>query len=195
MGQTPYEIMAGPIEIYVAPVGESFPAIGTEPPGGNWTLLGTLGTVEYAEDGVTVAHEESVEDFKSLGSTGTVKSFRTEEELVVSFMLHDLTLEEYARAINFATVATDTDDKTLDIYKGNEVLYRAMLVRTNGIAPYGANYNLQYEVPRVRPDAAPEVIFAKGTPAGLALSFRALIDLSASSESERFGRIRTQFQN
>lgn len=195
MGQTPYEIIAGPAEVYVAPVGESMPSIGTEPPGGNWTLLGTLGIQEYGEEGVTVSHQESVEDFRGLGDTGPIKAFRTEEELTIAFMLHDLTLEEYARAFDFATVATDTDDKTLDIYKGNEVAYRALLVRTNGISPYGATYNLQYEVPRVRSDATPEIVFQKGAPAGLALQFRAMVDLSAASESARFGIIRTQFQN
>lgn len=193
MGQQPYEIIAGPAEIYVAPVGESFPAIGTEPPGGNWTLLATLGTQEYGEEGVTVSHQESVEDFRGLGSTGPIKSFRTEEELTIAAMIHDLTLEEYARAINFVTVATDSDDKTMDIYKSNEVAYRALLVR--GAGPYGANYNLQYEVPRVRSDSALEIVFQKGTPAGLALQFRALEDLSAASESARFGNLRSQFQN
>ena len=193
MGQQPYEIIAGPAEIYVAPVGESFPAIGTEPPGGNWTLLATLGTQEYGEEGVTVSHQESVEDFRGLGSTGPIKSFRTEEELTIAAMIHDLTLEEYARAINFVTVATDSDDKTMDIYKSHEVAYRALLVR--GAGPYGANYNLQYEVPRVRSDSALEIVFQKGTPAGLALQFRALEDLSAASESARFGILRSQFQN
>ncbi len=195
MGQQPYEIIAGPAELYLAPVGEAFPAIGTEPPGGNWTLIATLGTQEYGEEGVTVSHEESVEDFRGLGSTGPIKSFRTEEELTIAVMVHDLTLEEYAKAFDFVTVATDSDDKTMDIYKSHEVAYRALLVRTNGLGPYGANYNLQYEVPRVRSDSTPEVVFQKGIPVGLALQFRALEDLSAASESARFGIIRTQFQN
>ena len=169
------------------------PSIGTEPPGGNWTLLGTLGNQNYGEEGVTVSHSESVEDFRGLGSTGPIKSFRTEEELTISLMLHDLTLEEYARAFNFVTVATDSDDKTMDLYRGNEVAYRALLVR--GAGPYGANYNLQYENPRVRSDSTPEIVFQKGTPAGLALQFRALEDLVAASESARFGIIRSQFQN
>lgn len=191
----PFEIVAAPYEIYVAPVGESFPAITAEPPGGNWGLLGTLGDTNYSEDGVSVQHTETVEDFRSLGSTGPVKSFRTEEDLLVSFMLHDLTLEEYARALNFGTVATDSNDKTLAMYQGQEVAYRALLVRGNGAGPYGAGYNMQYEIPRVREDSAPEVIFKKGDPAGLALVFRAMIDLNAATDGARFGNIRTQFQN
>ncbi len=191
----PFEIVAAPYEVYVAPVGEAFPLITAEPPGGNWTLLGTLGDTEYGEDGVSVQHTETVEDFRSLGSTGPVKSFRTEEDLLVSFMLHDITLEEYARALNFGTVITTGDNKSLEMYQGQEVTYRALLVRGNDAGPYGAGYNMQYEVPRVREDSAPEVVFQKGTPAGLALVFRAMIDLNAASDGARFGNIRTQFQN
>ena len=191
----PFEIVAAPYEIYIAPVGESMPAVTLEPPVNNWVLLGTLGDTNYSEDGVTVQHTETVEDFRSLGSTGPVKSFRTEEDLLISFMLHDLTLEEYARALNFATVTTASDDKTIPMYQAQEVDYRALLVRGNDAGPYGAGYNMQYEIPRVREDSAPEVIFTKGAPAGLALVFRAMIDLNAASDGARFGLIRTQFQN
>jgi len=195
MAQAPFEIIAAPFEVYIAPVGEAMPAVTLEPPAGNWVLLGTLGDAEYGEDGVTIQHSETIEDFRSLGSTGPVKSFRTEEDLLISFMLHDLTLEEYARALNFNTVQTDADDKLIDLYRGQQVLYRALLVRGNDTGPYGASYNIQYEVPRVRPDSAPEVVFQKGTPAGLALQFRAMIDLNAAADADRFGILRTQFQN
>ncbi len=190
----PFEIIAAPFEAYVAPVGESFPAVTLEPPVGNWVLIGTLGDTNYGEEGVTVQHSETVEDFRSLGSTGPVKSFRTEEDLLISFMLHDLTLEEYSRALNFGTVTTSSDDKLLPMYQGQDVAYRALLVRGNNAGPYGA-YNIQFEIPRVREDSAPEVVFTKGIPAGLALSFRAMIDLSAATDGARFGNIRTQFQN
>ncbi len=191
----PFELVTGPFEVYIAPVGESFPAVTLEPPVGNWVLLGTLGDTNYGEEGVTVQHTETVEDFRSLGSTGPVKSFRTEEDLLISFMLHDLTLEEYARALNFGTVATASDDKTLPMYQGQEVAYRALLLRGNDKGAYGAGYNFQYQIPRVREDSAPEVIFTKGTPAGLALVFRTMIDLSAATDGARFGLIRQQFQN
>ena len=194
-GIAPFEIVATPAEVYIAAVGESFPNIGTEPPGGNWVLLGTLGNVEYNEDGVTVAHSETIEDFRSLGSTGPVKSFRTEEDLIISLMVVDITLEEYSRAMNFNTVATSSDDKLLQTYLGQEVIYKALLVRVPDGGPYGAGYNYQYEIPRVRPVSASEVIFHKGTPAGLALEFHAMIDLSAAAVANRFGQIRTQFQN
>lgn len=191
----PYEIIAAPFEVYIAPVGESFPAVTLEPPVGNWVLLGTSGASNVAEDGVTVQATEEVTDFRTLGGTGIVKSFRTLEDLTVSMLLHDLTLEEVARAFNFNTVSTDTDDKTMPLYKGPDVSYMALLVRGNDAGPYGTGYNLQFELPRVRPSGQPEMVFKKGDPAGVDVAFMVIQDLSASSDSERFGRIRTQFQN
>lgn len=194
-GQAPYELVSGPLEVYVAPVGESMPAIGTEPPGGNWTLLGTLGTEEYGEEGVSIEHQQTVEDFRGLGSTAPLKSFRTSEGLLISFMLHDLTLEEYARAVNFQTVQTSSDDKLMDLYRGQEVAYKAMLLRGPDAGPYGAGYNIQWEIPRVREDASPTVVFSKGAPVGLAMRFMVMEDLSAATTADRFGQVRTQFQN
>lgn len=194
MASEPYEIILAPFEVYIAPVGESFPAIDAEPPGGNWTLIGTNGNVNYGEDGVTVQHGESVEDIRMLGATGPVKAARTEESLVVSFNLHDISFEHYKYALNLNTVtdnaAATPPDKEINTYKGHDVATRALLVR--GVSPYGDGWNLQYEVPRVRPGGEPEVTYAKGEPAGLSLEFNALIDLNAASDAERFGRIRAQ---
>ncbi len=194
MSEQPYEIVAAPFELYIAPVGESFPSIGTEPPGGNWALVGTAGADNYNEDGVTIQNTETVEDFRSLGGTGIRKSFRTEEDMLVSINLHDITMEEVARALNFNTVTVSSNDKTMPLYRGLEVSYRALLVRGNDASPYGTGYNIQFELPRVRPSGEPELIFKKDEPAGVAIEFMVMEDLSASSDSERFGRIRAQFQ-
>lgn len=193
--ELPYEIIAGPLEVYIAPVGETMPAVTAEPPAGNWVLLGTVGDTEYSEEGVHVRHTETVEDYKSLGSTAPVKSFRTEEGLMISFVLNDLTLEEYSRVLNLNTVALSSNDKTLSMYKGGPVATRALLVRGADMGPYGTAYNIQWEIPRVRPSGDQDIVFAKGAPAGLQVEFTALIDLDAASDAARFGLIRTQYQN
>lgn len=192
--QQPYEMTSGPLEVYIAPVGESMPAIGTEPPGGNWTLIGTLGSQEYGEDGVTIAHAETVNDIRGVGSTGPLKAFRSAEELTVAVMLMDATLQELTRALNLTAVATDTNDYTLDLYKGLTVPYRALLVRGEDKSPHGASYNIQWQLPRVRPDSAPSLVFNKTGPAMYQLQFRVMEDLSAASVSARFGIVRAQFQ-
>lgn len=191
----PYQIVAGPFEVYVAPVGETFPSIDTSPPSGNWTLLGTNGAEEYNEDGVTVAHEETIEDFRMLGATGAVKSNRSSESLAVRLTLHDLTLEQYAAALNFNSVTTTAAGagtqgfREIPMYRGFTVAQRAILVRGVGQSPYGDSYNMDFQIPRARVASSPEVVFQKGQPAGLALEFMALIDLNAASDAERFGKI------
>lgn len=190
----PYEIVAAPFEAYIAPVGESFPATNTSPPGGNWTLLGTSGDRNITQDGVSVSHDETVEDARMLGSTGPVKSFRTEESLTISLTLADISLEQYKYVLDFNSVTDNSGssppNKEIDTYKGDQVATRALLVR--GPSPYDDSLTMQYEVPRVRASGTPEVVYQLGTPAGLAIAFFALIDLNASSDAKRFGVIRAQ---
>jgi hypothetical protein len=192
----PYEIIAAPLEVYVAPVGEAFPAVDASPPGGNWTLVGTLGSREYAEDGVTITHEETVEDFRGLGSTGILKSFRTEEGHMLSFSLVDLTLEQYRQRLNFNVVSQVAASagvagyRSVALYKGLEVVERALLIR--GVSPYGDGMKNQYEFPRARPEGSTELTFQKGEPAMLNMEWVLLEDINASSDEFRFGRIVSQ---
>lgn len=190
----PYEIIASPFQAYLAAEGEAFPLIDAQPAGG-WTLLGTNGNKNISEDGVTVAHEEDIEEFRMLGATGPLKASRVSEGLMISFTLHDISLEQYANALNFNTVTTNAPGvgvagfKEINLYKGIQLPTRALLLR--GVSPYGAGWNLQYEIPRVYPSAEAEVVYSKGEPAGLELTFTALIDLGAAA-GEEFGRLVAQ---
>lgn len=190
----PFEIIAAPFEVYVAPVGEAFPLINAAP-AGNWDLIGTNGNKNISEDGVTVAHEEDIEEFRMAGATGPVKAARTSEGLSISFVLHDLTLEQYAAALNFGTV-TDTAAgagtagfREIDLYKGLDLAERAVLIR--GPSPYGAGFNMQYQLPRCYLRSEAEVVFQKGEPAGLEITLTALMDLGASA-GEEFGKLVAQ---
>jgi len=75
----PHEIIVSPFQIYLAPVGETWSLL-DDVPAGNWRLLGTSGKYNYAEDGVTVTHEQTINQIRTLGSTGPVKAARPEEE-------------------------------------------------------------------------------------------------------------------
>lgn len=197
MSEQPFEIVAQPFEVWVAPVGETFPLIDVTP-AGSWVKVGTSGDLNYSEDGVKVAHSQSTELWRALGSTGPRKAFRTEEELHLSLSLADLTLEAYALAMNYNTVSSEAAGvgtagyKTLGLSRGLGVAQRALLVRGDGASPYGTGWNTQYEVPIVVQVAEPEVVFVKGEPAMLALEFVALEDPDAATEDERFGRLITQ---
>ncbi len=188
----PLEIVAQPFNVYIAPVGESFPDV-DETPGGNWVLIGTSGNRNYTEDGVTVQHEQTVEEFRSLGSTGPMKVFRTSENLIISFTLADLTLENYKYALNFNTVSDTAagsgtpGHRDIDLYLGpDDVAQRALLVRGMNASPYLANTHVQYQVPVVFEVGSKEIVSQKVTPIGLALEFRAIDDPIAASASKRF---------
>jgi hypothetical protein len=200
MSQAPYEIVAAPFTLWVAPTGTAFPDI-SQTPGVSWTKVGTSGDLNYSEDGVTVSHPQTVEKFRALGSAGPRKAFRTEEELVISMTLHDLTLEQYALAMNYNTVTTvaagsgTAGVKKLGLSRGLDVPQRALLVKGADASSYGTGWGSQYEVPIAVQTGEPEVVYVKGEPAGLMLQFEALENPAAATPAERFGRLVTQNAN
>jgi len=194
----PYEIVAQPFELWVAPVGTTFPDIDADPDS-PWTKVGTSGALNYTEKkGVTVSHKQTVDLWKSLGSTGPRKAFRTEEEFKVSLELADISLEQYQLALNYNTVATVAatgtvaQHKTIGLSRGLAALQRAILVRGANASAYGASWNAQFEIPIAVQTASPTLSFLKGQPAGLELEWTALEDAAASDETERFGRLVVQ---
>lgn len=188
----PYEVIAAPYTIWHAPVGEAFPAINATP-AGNWAKLGTSGDLNYNDEGVTIAHPQSIEKWRSLGDTGTRKVFRTEEDLIIRVMLVDLTLEQYRHALNLNTVTTTAAGsgtagyKKLGLSRGPDVAQRALLIK--GPSPYGADWFMQYEIPIAFQTGSPEPVSKKGTPAMLSLEWSAIIDPNAVTPTERFGRL------
>ena len=193
----PYEIIAAPFTVWFATVGTAFPLIDAVP-ATTWAKIGTSGELNYFDDGVTVSHVQTVEKFRALGDSGSRKVFRTEEDLMIRVTLADVTLEQYAHALNRNSVTTTpassgvAGHKKIGLSRGFAVATVALLVR--GPSPYGDSFNMQYEVPRAAQSGAPEVVYRKGTPAGLALSWDALVDPNAANEFERFGVLRAQHQ-
>jgi len=191
----PYEIIGAPYTLWLAPIGTAFPLIDADP-AVDWIKVGTNGDRNYSEDGVTVAHSQSFEQARPAGATGPVKAWRTEEDLMIRLSLWDLTLEQYATALNDATITTTAAGsgtagfKAIGLSQGQEVALYSMLVR--GVSPYG-NFNAQYQVPRCYQSGSPEPVFKKGDPAGLDLEFTALEDMAASA-TERFGTLVSQHQ-
>lgn len=193
----PYEIIGAPLTLWLAPVGEAFPLIDADP-AGNWVKIGTNGDANYDEGGVKVTHNQTFNQAKPAGTTGPVKAWRTSEELMIGVTLWDLTLEQYAHALNEATVATTAAGvgtagfKTVGLSQQQDVALFALLAR--GVSPYGDGMNAQYQVPRCYQSANPAPAFTKGNPAGLALEFTALEDLNAASANVRFGSLVAQHQ-
>lgn len=189
----PYEIIATPFTAYRAPVGTAFPDP-DEAPGGSWTKIGTSGDLNYTEDGVTVGHEQEVSMFRSLGSTGPRKAFRTSERQVISLTLADMSLEQYRNALNLNAVTTvaagvgTPGTKEIGLSRGLSTEEFALLLRAD-VSPAGDGFAMQYEIPRAVEIGSPEVVYRKGDPAALALQFETLEDPNAGTETERFGRL------
>jgi|WetSurMetagenome_2_1015567.scaffolds.fasta_scaffold220713_3 hypothetical protein len=191
----PYEIIAAPFTAWIAPVGTAFPAVDADP-AAPWTKVGSSGPLNYLDDGVTVEHAQTMNFFRALGDCGSRKAFRTEEDLKIRLTLADLTLEQYALALN-SNAVSDTPAavgtpgyRSVGLSRGFTVATVALLVR--GPSPYGENFALQYEVPIAAQTGNPQPVYKKDAPAALALEWTALVDPNASDETERFGRILAQ---
>jgi hypothetical protein len=189
----PLEIITGPLTIYHAPVGETFTDVDTTP-AGNWTMVGTSGADNYSEDGVIIVSNQTIEPWRGLGSTGPVKLFRTEEDLLIRVTVVDMTLEQIALAFDSGSVAVDAGPpaiKTLDLYRGpGEIAQMALLIRGN--SPYAAGVDMQFQVPVAVHIGSFEMAFQKAPPAGVLLEFQAQVDPNASSASEKFGQLVAQ---
>jgi len=188
---TPYEIIAAPGSIYRAPVGTNFPDPDAAP-GMSWSLIGTSGDLNLDEAGIGIGHPQTVTPFRPLGSGGRTKQWRTEEDLMIKAVLVDMTLEQYAEALNQNTVTAVDGFASIGLHRGIQVAECALLVRFD-ISPYRAEGTMQYEVPRASQMGQPEITFARGTtPAKIALEWAALLDFTAATEAERFGRLKAK---
>jgi hypothetical protein len=188
----PFEVISAPYTLYVAPVGTAFPSVSVEDDDASfdeWTKVGSSGPLNYDRGvGVTVEHPRSITKWRSVGDAGSRKAFITEEDLMVKLKLVDLTLEQYANALNYNEVTSDAGRRTIGLSHGFAIVTRALLIR--GPSPYGDQLNMQYEIPRAQQEGSPSVTLATpGTPAGLDLTWSAMVDTDATDPSQYFGRL------
>lgn len=185
-------VIGGPEVVYRAPVGTAFPALADDDAAiiaAGWSKLGVNGNKSYSNDGVTIRHPQSVNRIRPAGSTGPIKSARTEEDLEVEFTLWDLTLEAYAQALSQQTVTDSGGERVMSLYRGFTIPESAVLIR--GTSPYDDTLLAQYEIPRAYTEGAPETVRVKGEPVGLQFLFVAMVDPDAA-EGEEFGVIRAE---
>jgi hypothetical protein len=193
----PYEIVGQPLTLWLAPVGTAFPDIDAAP-GNPWVLVGTSGDRSETEEGVTVTHSQTINKVRAGGSVGAVKAFRPEEDLMFRVTLMDVSLEQYKLAVNgnaLTTVAAGAGTvgtKKMGLSRGKDVTVYALIAR--GVSPYDPTFEAQYQVPRCYVSGSPAIVYRKGQPAGIELTFEALEDLEAASEDERFGSLIAQHQ-
>lgn len=192
---TPYEIIAAPFTVWYAVVGTAFPVVDANP-AAPWTLIGSSGDLNYFDDGVEIEIPQKIDLFRALGDASSRKAFRVEEDCMISLTLADLTLEQFAHAVNRNSITTVAAGagvagyKKIGLSRGFAVDTVALLVR--GPSPYGDNMTWQLEIARAAQTGSPKTVFRRDKPAGLQLQWTSLVDPSAASASERIGKIRAQ---
>ena len=184
----PYEIVAGPAEVYYAPTGTAFPSVTSGTVSPTWTRIG------YTEGGVRAGHPQTVVELRADQVTGPIKAIRSEEGLEITFSIASLNLENYALALNQALDGpTDAvGERSVPLYRGGSLVETfSFLVRNENISPY-TDGPLQFEVPVVFEAGSPEAGFTKDDKAVLAVTLHALVDPNRSSDDESFGRLRAK---
>lgn len=173
----PYEIIGAPYEVYVAPVGTTFPALDAAP-SGSWFKLGTSGTKSYDDDGVTVKMPQKQTEFRGAGSTVPRKTWRTEEDHYIGVTLMDVSITQVAKVLGDAAItvvapgAGIAGESKINLTQGISVKQYAVLAR--GISPANEALTAQYEMDSACNDGEPEVVYSKGKPAGVATNWRAI---------------------
>lgn len=193
--QLPYQILMAPFSVYLAPIGTARPLVNNPSPASPWELLGTSGTEDYEDGGVTITHDAKFGDVRGAGSTGVRKVTRTEEDLMISLKLMDVTLDQYQHILNenakLITVAATgiPGMEALRLYQGVDVVFFSLLVR--GYSPKsGDNSSFrQYWVPSCYQSGKPKIQTAKGKAQMLDLEFTAISDPFSASIEDRFGFI------
>ena len=185
------EVIAAPYTCWVAPIATVFPKLSAEEASfaSTWTKVGTSGTNNYSEAGVTLTHTQTVATFVPAGSGVPRAAWRTDEGLQVSFDLVDLSPAQYALIMDNATVTTVTGaeaEKSFPLQRGIVVHPYALLLR--GPSSQNETKHSQFEISACYQASNPAPKFAiKGGPAMLSLQFD-LLELEAG----KFATFRTQ---
>lgn len=182
----PFNIVVGPADIYVAPVGEAFPAIDATP-AGNWVSLGKT------EGGLRITHVRETQEHTVDQSPMTQKVTLTRAAEEIRFSLAEVTLETYAKVLDNATITTTNavvgvvGNKAMPL--STDLPQFAMLIRVP--SPYMAA-NMQYEYPRVQRMDNSEVAYTKDGKTVIPTAWRALEDLDNPGQ---FGVVRAQHED
>jgi len=185
----------GTWKFYLAPAGETKPALDATP-AGNWVELGaTEGDQTFQYTGTMTAIRDNT-------STGALKHIRPEEGFTVTARLAHLKLEDKAKVFSMAatSVATATSGslnvKQLGLKRGFTPTRYALLARggaleeTNSMSPYGA-WPAQLWLPSGVFDGEPQEVFNNSGSPVIEFIFRAEVDTTQAVDKQ-FGFLEVQ---
>lgn len=171
----PDEVMAGSWTMYIAPAVQAQPATPATAPHANYILLGSQGSLNVDEAGITVRKTYESEDWYSLGLPVRVKSFTTREAVEVEFNMADMTAETLSHLLGGpATAAGDVVDtapgagtvgyRSLALARGFTNRQFTLLMRKAESA-YDSTMVSEIWLPRVQAAGNADFVWVKNTPA------------------------------
>lgn len=179
----PFEQLVGKLDVYIAVVGSTVPDVDTTPTS-PWVLMGAT-TGEQS-----LQHAGALTYFRDNDHQGPTKAVRPEEDVIVAFMLADLTLEDYRRILGaIGDITSDSGPpatKTMPSKRGYIPTEYALLFRGTALSPYGA-FPGMYVVPRGVFDGEPTLTYGKANRAELECEFHALEDDDQASDDDKLG--------
>ena len=191
MANEPYEILVSPYAVwlntmYTSAGADDFPDVETNP-AGSWILMGSSGTRNIAEGGVTVEHAQEFAEIRTEGHYGPVKLVRTSESQKVRFTLLDLVPSQFTHALaGDIKTANSATLESIPLSRGENVREVKLLIR--GASPLADGKKAQFEIPRAVQTGNPSLVFQKSAPVGLEFEFTCLDDTTSSTTGRRFGR-------
>jgi hypothetical protein len=193
-GVSPFEIIAGPARVWLAPTATTFPDDDTADTengvGEQFEFFTDLGRTDA---GVEVLFNQTQKVIYTDQVTGPVKVIRVEEIIMVKFNLADSTVENFFFAVGRVgtSVSDDGNSKSTSLFRGTTVQQYALLVR--GDSPYEADAFLQLELPVVVQSGNPSIKFVKQDKSVLATEWSVIEDQNASDVSKKFGTLRARY--
>lgn len=189
MAIDPREMIVGPLALYFAPAIEALDSVAAAP-SGNWALIGTTGTENYAEAGIVITLSQTLRQVFAVGTTGPLKVTRQQEQLSVGFTLMDLSVAQFTKILNNTAKSTDTGPNIdyVGLRRGPDVTILSLQAWGELLSPSGA-FDMGFYLPRTYQSADPAMTFSKDATAELAVVFTALEHQAAATDAERFGRI------
>lgn len=187
---SPYEVIWGPCELWIATSNTARPNLGAVVSGGGWALLGLNGNMNIANGSVAFSSEQTFAEYTPLGVTGITKAKRATEAVHLTATLNDMTVETLAKALNNNAITTTAagagtvGKKAVNLYAGNDVADFAILLRFDKSA-YGATsgfttvWRSQIWLPKAYQSTGVAPAFNRdGDPAGLTFDWKSLYDLT-----------------
>ena len=194
-------IVASPFDLYTGPVSETEPAVDDSHAtliGGNWVIIGSqTDQLTQDESGVTLSNAQTVNVIRGAGSTAGIKAVRSEEDVMVSINMIDMTYEVLTIALRGSAVTTvaagsgTIGTKAIPIWRGPSVTEYSVLLR--GPSPYLANVNQQVWIPRAYAAGDLELVMSKAEAVTVNIEFGALMDRTQSSP-DYLGKITAQHE-